>query len=162
MDPRLRRKVIKCVRRIRTIPFTDACNEYDIIVIDLASIVYGLRRPVEFLKNLSLAQTHNIVRSRFVIVLDYSREIHVKVSNRYITLIRDLGLEYVLSENEPAEIRAAKICREHILRGHKCIVLSRDYDPLTIVDEELMPSRRHFAWTVDHVMVDRRCLESLT
>ncbi|NPA71157.1 MAG: hypothetical protein GXO26_10160 [Crenarchaeota archaeon] len=161
MDPKLRRRIIKCVRKIRTITFTEACQEYDYIIIDLASIVYGLKRPIEFLKNLSLAQSYGMCRSRFIIVLDYSKDIHVKVSSRYISMIRDLGLEYETSPDEPAEIKAAKICRELIDNGYRSIVLSRDYDPLMIVDEELMPCRRYFIWTVDHVMVDRRCIESL-
>ena len=49
--------------------------------------------------------------------------------------LRELGLDYVLTKDEPAEIRAA---RERLKRG-KCIVLSRDYDPLTLINEMLQP-----------------------
>ncbi len=161
MDPKLRRKIVKCIRRVRTLTFTEACNEYDIIIIDLSSVVYGFKRPIEFLKNLSIAQREGLVNSKFVIVFDYSKDIHVKVSRRYIGIVRELGLDYVLSEDEPAEIRAAKLCRKYLDDGYRCIVLSRDYDPLIIIDEELMPSRRFYVWTVDHVTVDRRCIESL-
>ncbi len=161
MDPKLRRKFVKCIRKVRTITFTEACQEFDYIVIDLASIVYGLKRPIEFLKNLSLAQSYGVSRARFIIVLDYSKDVHVKVSNRYVKIIDELGLEYEISPNEPAEIRAAKICRDLINKGHRSIVLSRDYDPLMIVDEELIPCRRYITWTVDHVVIDRKCIESL-
>jgi len=161
MDPKLRRKIVKCVRKLRTITFTEACQEYDFIIIDLSSIVYGLKRPIEFLKNLSIAQTYSTCRSRFIIVLDYSKDVHVRVSRRYIELIRELGLDFEVSPDEPAEIKAAKICRQLIEKGYRSIVLSRDYDPLTIIDEELMPCRRFFYWTVDHIVIDRKCIESL-
>jgi len=70
---------------------------------------------------------------------------------------RDLGLEYVLAEDGPAEVRAARLCLER----PRCIVLSRDYDPLTIINEMLQPIKvSERAWFVRLVFIDRVCLSS--
>jgi hypothetical protein len=66
-----------------------------------------------------------------------------------------LGLEYVLAEDEPAEIRAAKMC----LSLSRCVVLSRDYDVLTVMDYMLQPIKvSGRAWVIRLVSVNRACL----
>jgi hypothetical protein len=66
-----------------------------------------------------------------------------------------LGLEYVLADNEPAEVRAARLCLER----PRCIVLSRDYDVLTVMDFMLQPIKvSERAWLVREVFIDRTCL----
>ena len=70
--------------------------------------------------------------------------------------LRELSLDYILAEDEPAEIRAAKEC----LKRGRCIVLSRDYDPLTIINEMIQPIKvSERAWVVRKVVVDRDCLK---
>jgi len=162
VDPKIRRKILKCIKRVRKMTLTDACNEYDIVIIDLPSIVYGLKNPTEFLKNLSIAQQLGIIKARVIVVLDYWKESHIKISDRYRKILEDLCIEYVLSRDMPAEIKAAYMCRDYVNRGYKCIVVSRDYDPLLIFDEELIPSRSRFMWTLDLVkVIDHSCIEMI-
>ncbi len=161
MDPEVRRKITKCITRIRRLTFTEACNEYDVILVDLPSVVYGLKRPVEFLKNISLAQQLGI-KSRIVVVLDSWKDIHKKIVEKYVKMLDDLSIEYIVSTDMPAELKAAYKCLEFLNKGEKCIVLSRDYDPLLVVDEELIPSHSGYVWTLDLVkVVDRLCIEMI-
>ena len=49
--------------------------------------------------------------------------------------------------------------RGSALASWGCIVLSRDYDPLTIINEMMQPIKvAERAWLVRKVMVDRDCL----
>ena len=55
MDPRLRRAYSRCVVEIVHGLLPDLVNGvYDYLMIDLASITYGLRDPRAFLANISL------------------------------------------------------------------------------------------------------------
>jgi len=156
---KIKKAYAKCVVELDRNSFSHYCNVYDIIIIDLASIVYGLKNPKEFLLNLALARDY--VKSRFIIVLDYLEEKHKVVSNRYIKLLEHLHLEYILSENESAELKAARMCREFEGKGFKCIVLSRDYDVLQIIDKMLQPIKvSEKSWIVRRVGIDRECVNT--
>ncbi|ABL88705.1 hypothetical protein Pisl_1550 [Pyrobaculum islandicum DSM 4184] len=73
--------------------------------------------------------------------------------------MRELALDYALAQNEPAEIKAAKQCLE---KG-RCTVLTRDYDPLTVINEEIQPIKiSQRAWIVRKITVDRKCLTQQT
>ncbi len=135
----------------------DLVNDlYDYLMIDLASITYGLKDPRAFLVNVRLAIDYDYLRPSVVFVVDYSRPEHRAVAESRIRWLRELSLDYILAEDEPAEIRAAKEC----LNKPRCIVLSRDYDPLTIMDEMIQPIKvSERAWIVMKVMVDRNCLK---
>lgn len=156
----MRRVYSKCIIELDRKLFTYFCNIYDIIVIDLASIVYGIKNPKEFILNLALAR--NYVKSHFIIILDYLKDKHKQVSDKYVKFIKDLCLDYVLADNESADIKAAKVCREFIDKGLKAIVLSRDYDPLQIIDEILQPVKiSEKSWIVRLVRIDRECVDNL-
>ncbi len=160
MDPRIRRKIVKCVKEICTKPFEELCNEYDVVLIDWASIVYGLKNPLNFLINLRMAEQLGLVRSRFIIVVDYSKEVHRQVFDRKFRKYFDENhVEYVLAEDEPAEIKAAKMCKNYLDRGLLSIVVTRDYDPLLYVDYIAQPFRCKYKWNVKLVCIDRKCLE---
>ena len=61
-----------------------------------------------------------------------------------------------MASDEPAEIKAAREC----LKRGKCIVLSRDYDPLTIINEMMQPVKvSEMAWLVRKITVDGDCLK---
>lgn len=156
MDPRLRRVYSRCVVEVERGLLPDLVNDrYDYLIIDLASITYAVRDPRAFLINIRLALDYDYLRPRVIFTIDYSRPEHKAVAETRIKWLRDLGLEYVLADNEPAEMRAAKEC----LAKPRCIVLSRDYDPLTIVDEILQPLKvSERAWVNRRVRVDRECL----
>ena len=65
--------------------------------------------------------------------------------------------DYILAEDEPAEIKAAKEC----LNKPRCIVLSCDYDPLTVMDEMLQPIKvAKAAWLVRRIAVVRECVRN--
>ena len=69
-------------------------------------------------------------------------------------------MDYILSLEESAEIKAAEICKEFQEKNIKCIVLSRDYDPLQIIDEMLQPYKiTEKVWILRLVRVDRECLK---
>ena len=126
MDPRLRRVYSRCVVEVARGLLPDLVNGfYDYLMIDLASITYGLRDPRAFLVNVRLAIDYNYLRPSVTFVIDYSRPEHRAVAESRIRWLRELSLDFILAEDEPAEIRAAKEC----LKRGKCIVLSRDYDP---------------------------------
>ena len=130
-------------------------GRYDYLIIDFSSIAYGLRRPRSFLVNIRLAMDYGYLKPRVVFVLDYSRPVHKEVAESRIWWFRELGLEYVLAEDGPAEIRAARMC----LSLNKCVVLSRDYDVLTVMDYMLQPIKvSGRAWVIRLVSVDRACL----
>ncbi len=158
MDPRLRRCIIHCISELSRKRFTDFCEEFDYIVIDLPSIIYGLNRPETFIVNIGLAQQLGQSRARFILVLDYSQDKHRPLAERRLKVIRELGLDYVLSTDRPAEIKAAEIVSDLRKKGYSAVVLSRDYDPLLIVDDMLQPVGAKFTWIVRYIKVDRECL----
>jgi hypothetical protein len=132
-------------------------GKYDYLVVDYSSIAYGLSRPRSFLTNIRLALDYGYLKPRVIFVLDYSKPIHREIIDSRIWWFRDLGLEYVLAEDGPAEVRAAKLC----LEKPRCVVLSRDYDVLTVMDFMIQPLKiSERAWVVRLVSVDRPCLLS--
>jgi hypothetical protein len=132
-------------------------GKYDYLVIDFPSIAYGLRRPRSFLTNIRLALDYGYLKPKVIFVLDYSKPIHKEVVDSKLWWFRDLGLEYVLADNEPAEVRAAKLC----LGLGGCVVLSRDYDVLTVMDYMMQPIKiSERAWIARLVLIDRSCLSS--
>lgn len=140
----------------------ELCGEYRVIIVDWASIVYGLKNPLSFLMNLVLAEKEGYVNSHFVFVIDYSKDIHRKVFDfKYRRYFEEHCVDYVLSMDEPAEVKAAKMCREYRERGISSIVLSRDYDPLLYIEDIVMPHRVKYRWVLRHVEVDRKCLENI-
>ena len=67
-----------------------------------------------------------------------------------------MGLDFILADDEPAEIRAAREC----LKRGKCVVLSRDYDPLTVINEMLQPIKvAERAWFVRRITMNKNCLK---
>nr|KJR72234.1 MAG: hypothetical protein TU36_03330 [Vulcanisaeta sp. AZ3] len=156
MDPKLRKTYTKCIREISRGLLADLVNDqYDYLMIDLASITYGIKNPREFLYNIRLAIDYNYLKPIIVFILDNSKPQHKKITKTRIKWLTDLSLNYELAEDEPAEIKAAKLCLE---KG-KCIVLSRDYDPLTIINEMLQPIKTsERAWIVRKITIDRTCL----
>jgi hypothetical protein len=156
MDPKMREAYSRCSREVARGLLPDLVNgRFDYLVIDLASITYGLKRPRSFLVNMRLAMDYGYLKPKVIFVLDYSKPIHREVAGSRIWWLKGLGLEYVLAEDGPAEIRAAKLCLER----PRCIVLSRDYDVLTIMDYMLQPIKvSERAWFVREVFIDRSCL----
>jgi hypothetical protein len=156
MDPKLRRAYSRCVVEVSRGLLPDLVNGYyDYLIIDLASITYGVNDPRSFLVNMRLAIDYGYLEPRVLFVLDYSKPEHRGVAGSRIKWLRDLGLEYVLAENEPAEVRAARLCLER----PRCIVLSRDYDPLTIINEMLQPIKvSERAWVLRKIAINRDCL----
>ena len=160
MDPKLRKTYSECVYEVERGLLSHFLNKYDVIVIDLASITYGVKNRIAFLQALSLAQTYGNFKARIILVLDYQKNGHKSIVNKLIPKIENYGLEYILSHYEPAEIKAAKICREFQEKGITCIVLSRDYDPLQIIDEMLQPIKIHtWQWILRLIKIDRKCVE---
>ena len=132
-------------------------GKYDYLVVDYSSIAYGLRRPRSFLVNIRLALDYGYLKPKVIFVLDYSKPIHREVAESRLWWFKGLGLEYVLAEDGPAEIRAAKMCLER----PRCIVLSRDYDVLTVMNYMIQPLKvSEKAWVVRLVSVNRNCLSS--
>jgi len=158
MDPRLRETYSRCVREVARGLLPDLVNDrFDYLVIDLASITYGVSDPRSFLVNIRYALDYGYLRPRVVFVLDYSKPEHRGVAGSRIKWLRDLGLEYVLAEDEPAEVKAARLCLERA----RCVVLSRDYDVLTVMDYMIQPIKvSERAWIVRLVSIDRGCLGS--
>jgi hypothetical protein len=158
MDPRLRETYSRCVREVARGLLPDLVNgRYDYLVVDYSSIAYGLKSPRSFLVNTRLALDYGYLKPRVIFVLDYSKPIHREVAGSRIWWFRDLGLEYVLAEDGPAEIKAARLCLER----PRCVVLSRDYDVLTVMDFMIQPIKIvEKAWFVRLVSIDRACLSS--
>jgi len=158
MDPKAREAYPRCVTEASRGLLPDLVNDkYDYLVIDFPSIAYGLSRPRSFLVNIKLAIDYGYLKPRVIFVLDYSKPIHKEVAGSRLWWFKELGLEYVLAEDGPAEIRAAKLCLERT----RCIVLSRDYDVLTIMDYMLQPIKvSERAWFVREVLIDRSCLSA--
>jgi hypothetical protein len=130
-------------------------GRFDYLVIDFLSIAYGLRRPRSFLTNIKLAMDYGYLKPKVIFVLDYSKPIHREVAGSRLWWFKELGLEYVLAEDGPAEIRAAKMCLD--LGG--CVVSSRDYDVLTIMDRMIQPIKiSERAWLARLVLINRACL----
>ena len=156
MDPKAREAYSRCVREVARGLLPDLVNgRFDYLVIDFSSIAYGLRRPRSFLTNIKLAMDYGYLKPKVIFVLDYSKPIHKEVAGSRLWWFRVLGLEYVLADNEPAEVRAAKMCLER----PRCVVLSRDYDVLTVMDFMLQPIKvSERAWFVRLVFIDRSCL----
>ena len=126
VDPKLRRAYSRCVREVSRGLLPDLVNGfYDYLMIDLASIAYGLKDPRAFLVNVRLAIDYDYLRPSVVFVVDYSKPGHRAIAESRVKWLRELGLDYILAEDEPAEIKAAKEC----LKRGKCIVLSRDCNP---------------------------------
>ena len=81
MDPRLREAYSRCVREVARGLIPDLVNGlYDYLVIDLASITYGLKDPRAFLVNVRLAIDYGYLRPGVIFVVDYSRPEHEAVS----------------------------------------------------------------------------------
>jgi hypothetical protein len=158
MDPKAREAYSRCVREVARGLLPDLVNgRYDYLIIDFSSIAYGLRRPRFFLVNIRLAMDYGYLEPRVIFVLDYSKPIHKEVAESRIWWLRELSLEYVLAEDKPAEIRAAKLCLER----PRCVVLSRDFDVLTVMDYMIQPVKvSERAWFVREVLIDRACLSS--
>ena len=158
MDPRLRRFYSRCVLEVERGTLPDLVNDrYGHLMIDLASIAYGLRDPRALLMNVRLALDYDYLRPNVVFVIDYSKPEHRAVAESRIRWIRELGLEYLLAEDEPAEVRAAREC----LKRGKCIVLSRDYDPLTVMDEMIQPIKiTEKAWINRKIIINKECLNN--
>jgi len=136
MDPRLRETYSRCVREVSRGLLPDLVNgRFDYLVIDLASITYGVSDPRSFLVNIRYALDYGYLKPRIIFVLDYSKPVHKEVAESRIWWFRELGLEYVLAEDGPAEVKAAKLCLER----PRCVVLSRDYDVLTVMDFMIQP-----------------------
>jgi hypothetical protein len=156
MDPRTREVYSRCLVEVSRGLLPDLVNgRFDYLVIDFGSVVYGLRRPRSFLTNIRLALDYGYLKPKVVFVLDYSKPIHREVAESRLWWLRVLGLEYVLAEDGPAEIRAAKLC---LVLG-RCVVLSRDYDVLTVMDYMMQPIKvSERAWFVREVFIDRSCL----
>jgi hypothetical protein len=156
MDPKMREAYSRCLVEVSRGLLPDLVNgRFDYLVVDFSSIAYGLRRPRSFLVNIKLAMDYGYLKPKVIFVLDYSKPIHKEVVESRIWWFRELGLEYVLAEGEPAEIRAAKLC----LGLGRCVVLSRDYDVLTVMDCMLQPIKvSERAWFVRLVFIDRSCL----
>jgi hypothetical protein len=156
MDPRTREAYSKCVTETSRGLLPDLANgRFDYLVIDFGSVVYGLRRPRSFLVNIRLALDYGYLKPKVIFVLDYSKPIHREVAESRIWWFKGLGLEYVLAEDGPAEVRAARLCLER----PRCVVLSRDYDVLTVMDFMLQPIKVvEKAWVVRLVFIDRTCL----
>ena len=156
MDPRLRRANLRCVVEVSRGLLPDLVNGlYDYLLIDLASITYGLRDPRTFLVNVRLAIDYDYLKPSVIFVVDYSRPEHRAVAESRVRRLRELSLDYILASDEPAEIKAAREC----LKRGKCIVLSRDYDPLTIINEMMQPIKvMERAWLVKKITVDGDCL----
>ena len=128
---------------------------YDYLMIDLASITYSLKNPRSFFANVKLAIGYGYLRPSVVFIINYSKPEHRAVAEVRVKWLRELSLEYILAEDEPTKIRAAREC----LNKPRCIVLSRDYDPLTIINEVLQPIKvGEAAWLVRRVAVDSDCL----
>lgn len=132
-------------------------GRYDYLIIDYPSIAYGLKRPRSFLVNIRLALDYGYLKPKVIFVLDYSKPVHREVAESRVWWFKELGLEYVLAEDGPAEIKAARLCLER----PRCVVLSRDYDVLTVMDFMLQPLKvSEKAWVVRLVSVDKDCLSS--
>jgi hypothetical protein len=111
MDPKAREAYTRCLVEVSRGLLPDLVNgKYDYLIIDFSSIAYGLRRLMSFLVNIKLALDYGYLKPKVIFVLDYSKPIHKEVVESRIWWFRDLGLGYVLAEDEPAEIRAAKLC----------------------------------------------------
>jgi hypothetical protein len=158
MDPKMREAYTRCVREVSRGLLPDLVNgRYDYLIIDFSSITYGLKSPRSFLTNIKLAVDYGYLKPKVVFVLDYSKPIHREVAESRIWWFKELGLEYVLAGDGPAEIRAAKMCLER----PRCVVLSRDYDVLTVMGFMLQPIKVvEKAWFVRLVSIDRACLSS--
>ncbi|BDR93076.1 hypothetical protein [Vulcanisaeta souniana] len=158
MDPRLRRIYSRCIVEVERGTLPDLVNDrYDYLMIDLASITYGLKNPRAFLMNVRLALDYDYLRPSVVFVIDHSRPEHKAVAETRVKWFRELGLDYMLAEDEPAEVRAAREC----MRRGKCIVLSRDYDPLTVMDEMIQPIKiTEMAWINRKITINKECLSN--
>ncbi len=157
MDPRLRRIYSRCITEIERGALPDLVNDkYDYLMIDLASITYGVKDPRTFLVNVRLAIDYDYLRPSVIFVIDYSRPEHRAVAESRIKWLRELSLDYILAEDEPAEVKAAREC---LGRG-RCIVLSRDYDPLTVINEMIQPIKiTERAWINRKITINRECLD---
>jgi hypothetical protein len=156
MDPRTREAYSRCLVEVSRGLLPDLVNgRYDYLVVDYSSIAYGLKSPRSFLTNIKLALDYGYLKPKVIFVLDYSKPIHREVAESRIWWFKELGLEYVLAEDGPAEIKAARLCLER----PRCVVLSRDYDVLTVMDFMLQPIKVvEKAWFVRLVFIDRSCL----
>ena len=156
MNPRLRKVYSRCITEVARGTLPDLVNGvYDYLMIDLASITYGLRDPRAFLVNVRLAIDYGYLKPNVIFVIDYSRPEHRAVAESRVKWLRELGLDYILASDEPAEIKAAREC----LSKPRCIVLSRDYDPLTVINEMIQPIKiTERAWINRRIAVNRDCV----
>ena len=111
VDPRLRRVYLRCITEVARGTLPDLVNGfYDYLMVDLASITYGLRDPRSFLVNVRLAIDYGYLRPSIIFVVDYSKPEHRAIAESRVKWLRELSLDYILAEDEPAEIRAAREC----------------------------------------------------
>ena len=100
---------MRCVVKVTRSLLPDLANGfYDYLMIDLASITYGLRDPRAFLTNVRLAIDYGYLRPSVVFVVDHSKPEHRTIAEVRVKWLRDLGLDFILAEDELAEIRAAR------------------------------------------------------
>ena len=78
--------------------------------------------------NAKLAIDYDYLKPSVAFVVNYSRLEHRAVAESRVKWLGDLRLDFILAEDELAEIKAAKEC----LDKPRCIVLSRDHDSSTI------------------------------
>ena len=104
----MRRVYSRCVVEVARGVLPDLVNGvYDYLMIDLASITYGLKDPRAFLVNVRLAIDYGYLKPSVVFVIDYSRPGHKPIAESRIKWLRDLGLDFILAEDEPTEINTA-------------------------------------------------------
>ncbi|WP_252900476.1 hypothetical protein [Vulcanisaeta sp. JCM 14467] len=93
MDPKLRRVYSRCIREVVRGLLPDLVNGlYDYLMIDLASITYGLKDPRAFLANVRLAIDYGYLKPSIIFVIDYSRPEHKAVAESRVRWLRELGL----------------------------------------------------------------------
>ena len=59
--------------------------------------------------NVRLAIDYGYLKPNVIFVIDYSGPGHRAVAELRIKWLRELGLNYILASDEPAEIKAAKL-----------------------------------------------------
>ncbi|GAB6944804.1 hypothetical protein [Vulcanisaeta sp. JCM 14467] len=67
-------------------------------------------RARDFLANVRLAIDYGHLKPSIIFVIDYSKPKHRAISESRIKWLRELGLDFILADDEPAEIRAAREC----------------------------------------------------
>ena len=92
VDPRLRRVYSRCIREVSRGLLPDLVNGfYDYLVVDLASITYGLKDPRAFLANVRLAINYGYLKPSVIFVVDYSKPEHRAVAESRIKVAQGVG-----------------------------------------------------------------------